>query len=89
MAIYRFNVSVNNLFGEDIRRKDSGKYCGLIGVQCWCTSLMHDEVANKARGFEGLRGSVASEMNVRRVIFVHMKVFDSKHRHECYDEHPC
>ena len=49
MAIYRFNVSVNNLFGEDIRRKDSGKYCGLIGLQRWCTSLMHDKVANKTR----------------------------------------
>ena len=64
MAIYRFNVAVNNLFGEDVGFKDGGIHCGLIGLQRWCTSLMHDKVANKARGFEGLRGSIASEMNV-------------------------
>ena len=89
MAIYRFNVSVNNLFGEDIRHKDSGKHRGLISLQRWCACLMQNKVADETRGLESLRGAIASEVHLGRMILVHMKVFDSKHRHEYYDEHPC
>ena len=89
VSVYRFNVAVNHLLSKDIRRKNSGKHRGLIGLQCWCACLMQNKVADETRGLESLRGAIASEVHLGRMILVHMKVFDSKHRHECYDEHPC
>ena len=50
---------------------------------------MHDKVADETRGLESLRGAIAGEVHLGRMILVNMKVFDSKHRHECYDKHPC
>ena len=89
VSVYRFNVAVNRLLSKDIRRKNSDKHRGLISLQRWCACLMQNKVADETRGLESLRGAIASEVHLGRMILVHMKVFDSKHRHECYDEHPC
>ena len=89
VAIYRFNVAVNNLLGKDIGRKDGGKHCRLISLQRWHTGLMHDKVADEARGFKARCVAIVGKVNLGRMVFVHMKVFDNKHRHECYNEHPC
>ena len=89
VAIYRFNVAVNNLLGKDIGRKDGGKHCRLISLQRWHTGLMHDKVADETRGFKARCVAIVGKVNLGRMVFVHMKVFDNKHRHECYNEHPC
>ena len=60
MAIYRFNVAVNNLFGEDVGCKDGGIHCGLIGLQRRRTSLMQDEIANETRRFKYFCGAITS-----------------------------
>ena len=47
VAIYRFNVAVNNLLGKYIRREDGGKHCWSVSLQCRRTSLVHDKVADE------------------------------------------
>lgn len=47
VAVYRFNVAVNNLLGKYIRREDGGIHCWLVSLQCRRTSLVHDKVADE------------------------------------------